>query len=128
MRAGILSILAIFVWVMATSFRGSPKMVKTFISSGNDLASIQLTLYDNHKYIMDIRPLGEGEILKYKGRWKIEGEKYRLRFKKKHDLKTIFDRKIPGCTKAEIVKNKIFFPVKANDICIWGIACVEKMP
>lgn len=126
MRTGIFNIVTIFVWINTTNFMGSPKMVKTFISSGNDLASIQLKIYDNHKYSMDIRPLGEGEILKYKGRWKIEGEKYELRFKKKHDLKTIFERKIPGCTKAEIVKNKIFFPVKANDICIWGITCVEE--
>ena len=113
--------------IILLSTSSGPKIPKiAYSSSANDMAKVELKLYENGKYLLDIRPLGEGEILKYKGRYTQSDSNFELHFKKNKNVNLIFQSDPQICKDPVNINNQSITLPKANKtICIWGIVCIK---
>ncbi len=108
-------------------FNPSKKIIADYTSVGNDIADVNLKIFSNNKYLLEIDVLGENTDVKMKGRWVEVSDEYVLDFKTPSKAKSFFDtHKKIGCESTKIKDKHISFPKKAAEICIWQILCYNK--
>ncbi len=135
----ILSLVVITMALVFTSCNSLKKtatnaLIKEFISAGNELANIELRMFNNKsfKMKMDFLPsMDMGSKLEkfdFNGTWELVNNKYELKFKGKHpDLNALFDNKLSPSKDIKILDERSFsFPADAKGIYIWGIYCPLK--
>ena len=122
----LLSLLFISVHLQAAK----PFVQKTtyeaqYEASGNDLASINLTLKSNGRFVLNMRSLKDNSESQLRGKWQQVDDTYKLTFSwfKPPELELLFPSFVKETHVQILSKRSFSFPINNNEIWIWGIHC-----
>lgn len=100
-----------------------------YLSGGNDMASIKLTLASNRTFEFVMKILDEKDTLKSKGNWTENKDRFSLVFDDKNNLNLyyLFDSKNNDGGNFEIINdNTVLIKKDAEQLFIWGVNCFKK--
>lgn len=101
------------------------KVQFSFVSEGNDLAEIELVLYNNNQFVLLFKDLERQHQNRWKGRWKKTDKSYTLTFSsfRNPDLEILFPKREGDTDIIVQDKNKVTIREFVKGIWIWGIYC-----
>lgn len=100
-----------------------------YLSGGNDMANIKLTLAPDRTFEFVMNILGEEDTLKSKGNWIKNKDNFSLVFNNKNNLNIhyLFDYKNSEGGKFRVIDdNTVEIKKDADQLFIWGINCFKK--
>ena len=102
-------------------------------AAGNDVANIQLGLYDSNQFVFEVTPvspkIGKEANIKEVGVYTEEADWYVLQFSKKSDfdLYALFDQELDGTDWYEIIdENTVKIRKGMRSFYLWGILIMRK--
>lgn len=105
----------------------------SYKAAGNDVANIQLNLYDSHQFVFEVTPvapeIGREATIKEVGMYTEEADWYVLHFPKKSDfdLHAFFDQELDGTDWYEIIdENTVRIQKDIDAFYLWGILIEKK--